>query len=108
MLPNLKYLRAKRGISQQRLADAISLTQQSINQYENHKIEPDIHTLCLIADYFDTSVDFLVGHEVNSKDKLGEATHLSAEEADLVTKYRALNPKERDCITQMLAVLLEK
>ncbi len=45
MLPNLKLLRQKRGISQQKLADAIGVSQQSINHYENHKIEPDIATL---------------------------------------------------------------
>ena len=53
MLPNLKLLRQKRGISQQKLADALGVSQQSINHYENHKIEPDIATLIKIADYFD-------------------------------------------------------
>ena len=40
MLPNLKRLRQEYGISQQRLADALQISQPSINKYENHKIEP--------------------------------------------------------------------
>ena len=61
MLPNLKTLRQELGISQQRLADAIGVSQPSINKYENHNIEPEIEILKRIADYFDTSIDYIVG-----------------------------------------------
>ena len=62
MLENLRKLRTEAGVTQKQLADAISVSQQSINKYENHNIEPDIQTLVLIADFFHTSVDYLVGH----------------------------------------------
>ena len=62
MLINLKKLRQETGVSQKQLADNIGVSQQSINKYENHNIEPDIETLIRIADFFDTSVDYLVGH----------------------------------------------
>ena len=54
MLPNLKLLRKEYGISQQRLADVLGVSQQSINQYENHRVEPDIRVLSALADYFNT------------------------------------------------------
>ena len=57
MLPNLKLLRKEYGISQQRLADVLGVSQQSINQYENHRVEPDIRVLSALADYFNTSID---------------------------------------------------
>lgn len=56
MLPNLKLLRKEYGISQQVLADMMGVSQQSINQYENHSIEPDIALLTQMADYFNTSM----------------------------------------------------
>ena len=62
MLENLKSLRKAAAISQKQLADAIGVSQQSINKYEYHNIEPDIGTLIRIADFFDTSVDYLIGH----------------------------------------------
>ena len=58
MIQNLKSLRTSKGISQQQLADIIGVSQQSINKYENHNVEPDIATLIRIADFFQTSVDF--------------------------------------------------
>ena len=62
MLPNLKLLRKEYHISQQALADAIQVSQPSINKYENHNIEPEIAVLKRMADYFNTSIDFIVGH----------------------------------------------
>ena len=62
MVKNLKYLRTRYGISQQQLAEIAGVSQQSVNKYENHNIEPDIRTLTAFADFFHTSVDFLIGH----------------------------------------------
>lgn len=62
LVENLKKLRIKHKISQKQLADVIGVSQQSINKYENHNIEPDIDTLKSLANYFNTSIDYLVGY----------------------------------------------
>ena len=62
MLPNLKSLRDEYGISQQKLAEIINVTQQSINKYENQNTAPDVDVLIRMADYFNTSIDYLLGH----------------------------------------------
>ena len=109
MLPNVKLLRREAGISQQALADVLGISQQSINHYENHNTEPDIQTLKQMADYFNTSIDFLVGY-TDIKDPFDNtsAYHLNADEGDLITKYRTLTPKERACVAQVIDTLLEK
>lgn len=65
MVANLKKLRNEYNISQQQLADVIGVSQQSINKYENHNIEPDIETLKTMAKFFNTSIDYLVGYGDN-------------------------------------------
>ena len=62
MVKNLRKLRINKGISQQQLADVIGTSQQSVNKYENHSVEPDISALIKLADYFETTIDYLVGH----------------------------------------------
>lgn len=64
-MKRLKELRQKQKISQQKLADHFHISQQSIWKYENGLAEPDIHTLIQFADYFQTSVDYLIGHTDN-------------------------------------------
>ncbi len=103
MLKNLKLLREEAGASQKQLADAIGVSQQSINKYENHKIEPDIETMIKIADYFQTSLDYLVGHtEIR---RIIEATHpydLNASEAAVLEGYRKLSPRKQNSIETII------
>jgi transcriptional regulator with XRE-family HTH domain len=99
MVKNLKKLRNKKGISQQQLADSIGVSQQSINKYENHKIEPDISTLISIANYFSTSIDYLVGHtSINRIIENVKAHDLNADESKLISGYRELNKQEKASI----------
>ena len=108
MVANLKKLRNKKGISQQMLADAIGTSQQSINKYENHKIEPDIQTLIKIADYFETSVDYLTGHtDIDRVIENVRQYDLGAAESELIDNYRKLSPKQRESIESIIDNYLE-
>ncbi len=60
-MKRLKESREENGISQQKLADEFHISQQSIWKYENGLSEPDIKTLMQFADFFDVSVDYLIG-----------------------------------------------
>lgn len=61
MVKNLRELRRKCGMTQKELGNVVGLTQQTINKYENGNAEPNIRTLIALADYFETSVDYLIG-----------------------------------------------
>jgi len=109
MLRNLKILRRECQISQQKLADAIDVSQQSINQYENHNIEPDIAVLSRLADFFDTSIDYVVGRtDIRRRIEETEPFHLNKKEAEIVLEYRALKDNEKECIDMMLRTLARK
>ena len=99
MVKNLRKLRISRGISQQQLADIIGTSQQSINKYENHNVEPDIQVLMKLADYFETTVDYLVGHvSLFENQHPPKALELSKEENILVGEYRMLSKEEKESI----------
>ena len=103
MAKNLRKLRIELGIIQQALADMIGISQQSINKYENHNVEPDIMTLIRLADFFNTSVDYLIGNckeERNHKDF--NIPVLSHEEMSVIRSYRKPNNKEKDSIHLIL------
>lgn len=58
---NMKAARNKLGITQEELAEKLSVTRQAVSNWENGKTEPDIETLTKIAQIFDISIDELVG-----------------------------------------------
>ena len=57
----LKKLRKQKKISQLKLAMDLGLNQNTVSRYENMEREADYSTLIKIADYFDVSVDYLLG-----------------------------------------------
>ncbi len=61
----LKELRKEKGISQLKLAMDLSMNQNSISRYETEERQADYETLIKIADYFNVSVDYLLGRTEN-------------------------------------------
>ena len=57
----LKELRKTRKISQLKLALDLNMNQTSISRYENEEREADDATLIKFADYFNVSLDYLLG-----------------------------------------------
>ncbi len=57
----LKELRKKKHLSQIKLAIDLNMNQNTISRYENEIREADYKTLILFADYFDVSIDYLLG-----------------------------------------------
>lgn len=74
----LKAHRKELGISQDELAEKIFVSRQSISNWENNKTYPDIHTLLLLAETFDVSLDELIKgdveemkEEINAQERAG-------------------------------------
>jgi len=57
---NLKRLRKKRKVSQQRVADMNGLTRSSYSGYENGIAEPNLCTLVKLSKYYGTTLDILI------------------------------------------------
>lgn len=60
-------MREKKRLSQVRLAIELDLNQNSISRYETETREADYKTLILFADYFNVSIDYLLGRTDNPK-----------------------------------------
>lgn len=57
----LRALRKSNKVTQQSLADLLSVTRTQISDIENAKTTTSIERLCILADYFNVSLDYLVG-----------------------------------------------
>ena len=59
----LKDLREEQGVLQKELAHAINRTRACISSWEQGKTEPSIDDLLKLADFFEVTVDCLVGRD---------------------------------------------
>ena len=57
----LKELREDRRLYQREFADILGLSFRGYQNYETGQSEPKLATLIAIADYYNVSIDYLVG-----------------------------------------------
>lgn len=57
----LRELREDNSMSQTEMARLLRCSQQTYSRYENHTTEIPLESLIFLADYYDTSVDYLLG-----------------------------------------------
>ncbi|APM40587.1 helix-turn-helix domain-containing protein [Clostridium kluyveri] len=87
----LKELRKKSNLTQQELANKFYLNKSSISRYENDTQLPEHNILEKIADYFNVSIDYLLGR-----------TNIRNTENTYVT------PKEHEDIEEVVEELRER
>ncbi len=91
MIKNLRLLREENGISQQKLAEMLNISQQAVFKYEKTASEPDISTLIKIANIFNVTVDYLIGNsEIKEKDVQTNAVMLTEKENHHINLWRKL------------------
>ena len=66
-MDRIRKLRKERGLSITGLAEKIGVSYQSLQRYEAGKREPSIQALTKLADFFDVTVDYLIGREEKNK-----------------------------------------
>lgn len=63
---NIKLLRKQKGITQTQLCKVLNIAQPTLSGYETGNYEPDQETLGRIADYFNVTIDYLLGRETHT------------------------------------------
>ena len=61
---HIKEHRARLGMSQEELAEAIFVSRQTISNWETDRTYPDVQSLLLLSNLFDVSVDSLIKGDV--------------------------------------------
>ena len=69
---HIRSLRKARGLTQEQLAEALDVTAGAVYKWESRLSLPELPMLVQLADFFDTSVDALIGYTI--KDNRRDAT----------------------------------
>ncbi|PXW88780.1 transcriptional regulator with XRE-family HTH domain [Pseudogracilibacillus auburnensis] len=102
----LKKLRSDKRITQEKLGKKVNVTKVSISGYENGNRSPDTETLQRLANYFEVSVDYLLGRTDNPNPPNSEFNPMDEinrliKEYDIdqsgffdIEKWKAMGPEE--------------
>lgn len=61
LIERLKSCRKSKGVTQKQVAEYLNMTERGYQNYELGRGEPNIENLIRLADFFDVSIDYLVG-----------------------------------------------
>lgn len=119
-MKNLVTLRKRNGLSQQKLGEEIGLARNTICQYESGNRVPDVDTLIKIAQYFDVSIDYLLGTSdsiYTAEDYANgvietKQVSITADDEDILDKYHEIESlfgeKGKNLIIEFCDFILDK
>lgn len=58
-----KELRTEKGVTQLEIAQKMNMSKMAISHWENGNSEPSIEQLKFLANFFDVSIDYLIGYD---------------------------------------------
>ena len=68
----LRELRKEKNITMKKIGEIIGVSESAVSQYENGKRQPDHETLTKLADFFEVSIDYILGRTDDRYQKPGE------------------------------------
>lgn len=90
----LKSLRTQKGLSQEKVANYLGITQQAYANYERGVRQADYDMLKKLRDFFDVSIDYILGLTDTSLNN-HETFTLSPSDREILSLYNQLNDFEK-------------
>lgn len=105
----IKELRNEQNLTQKELAQRINSTDKNIWAYENKIATPPLETLIRLADFFNCSLDYLVGRsdDFGNINIIKSIEQLPDNEKNLLFNYKKLPPDLQNRFHSYLKKLLE-
>ena len=88
---NLSLIRKERNKTQLQVAKDLLIDPTTLCNYEKGKSQPNIETLCKLADYYHTTIDELVGR----KSEIINLNALEPELSSLIRKIIKMNQTQK-------------
>ncbi len=103
----LKSLRIENKLTQIELSKVLNIGQTTIAAYENGTHTPNLYALISYADYFQCSLDYLIGRENEmGKIVINNDIELNPNELHLLEINKKLTPKLKKLLEQNAELLL--
>ncbi|MEY8235162.1 helix-turn-helix transcriptional regulator [Lachnospiraceae bacterium 66-29] len=90
----LENLLEEHDLTQRGLAKQLHIAPSTLNGYLRRNREPDFATLIKLANYFEVSIDYLLG-VTNIRRPYDSNKYYDDNEGDLLEIYRSLGPQEQ-------------
>ena len=105
-LENLKKLRESKNITQVKLAIDLEVSQELISRYELGSSFPQPNMLIKLANYFNCSVDYLLGI-TDIPTPINYLVNPNKNNAEILNKYNSLSNEDKKYFDKFLTFLVD-
>ena len=93
---NIQYLRKQRKITQEQLAEMMSVSRQTISRWEADEIVPELNKLIALSDLFSCKLDALVKEDMSACDEIYSDITIKKVDAFKMARYVMVTPNPED------------
>ena len=106
----LREIRNSFGLTQKELSEKIGVKSYIIANWEINRSAPSISDLIKLADFYQVSVDYLIGREDDFGNAVSTTVYeqLPKDERKLIEQYRSLSKLEREAVDMQIKALLTR
>lgn len=106
-MSRIRELRESKGLNMKETARLLGMPYTTYVNYEKDQREPTSEVLIQLADFFETSVDYLVGRTnfspiVSSPRVFPSCFSIEPEEEKMIVKFRALDERGKSAVLNVL------
>ena len=85
-MKNLKLLRKEKKLTLEELSKIIGISNQMLSNYELGKVNPPLELIIKLSNYFNCSIDYLLGHQTQGILHLDNLTQYQRKLVELIQK----------------------
>jgi transcriptional regulator with XRE-family HTH domain len=99
---NIQYLRKQKKVTQEQLAEYMSVSRQTISKWEADEIVPELCKLVALSDMFSCKLDALVREDLNAYDKIYSEVTIKTVKPFRMARYVMVTPKPEDDVNRYM------
>lgn len=99
---NIQYLRKQKKITQEQLAEEMSVSRQTISKWEADEIVPELNKLVVLSDLFSCKLDALVRENLTDYDEIYSAITIKTVEGFRMARYVMVTPRPEDDVNRYM------
>lgn len=96
----LRELRADADLTQENVAKLLNISREAYSLYESEKRQMNYESLCKIANYYDVSIDYLLG-----RTNIKKYYALKNDEAKLLSAFRRLDTRGKKILLDISKIV---
>ena len=99
---NICFLRRQKKMTQEQLAESMSVTRQTVSRWESDEVVPELAKLVEISSFFSCNLDALVKENMAEKDDIYSEVFIKKVAAFKMARYVMISPNPEDDVNEYM------